>query len=698
MEKSHEQLVRDIILRMTPRQLESRCTHNKVHFLLSESERKNPLWNQPSTISLLGKGPKFTIKAKSLTTKEVRGACAKLNYRLVRAFSRYVYEKDYNKMDETRRAAGLQPWSPKQNYTTPEFCRSYVDRFFLCADQRGAWMHNHQLSPLFELRMRELERGIVAAATEARKRLAARHRWPNLTKAERNALVQIQKRDVGYNIADKNYGAVIYSKSLFKEQCTLHLEDGKGTYNKIVNRYAGDILEDVLLKLQAILLPFKERGGGLALVTESIKRDSERAAESRRLCKFYIIWKLHKKANSVGLRSRPIASALGYVTGPASHFLHCQLKEAVWKHPYVLKDSTELIRIVEGLRFTVEDTVMLNAADVNALYPSIHLARGMAALKWFMDHHTNFNEPLKDLCLKLAQFVLTNNFVACEELGSAIYHQIIGTAMGTSFSVVYAIIFMIWLETPIIHDPRFSRYVYLYKRFIDDLFLIWTGPTAVLCEFRRAMASADNSISLDWSGYESQLEAVDPLKVTARRHAQVNFLDLDMTLGREKTRMGDTVRILLRPYRKPGNAYAYVPFNSFHGRHIFRGWVLAELLRLLTHSSSPAIWQEETGIFFQHLCSRGYPRAFLGRVFQEITWDRRSEALTLRRQEKGDGFFETYRACVLTLRNAPEWPQLRQLMNLSLSQLRDDTEGDIFPRKVFLAQSNAPRLGSILKR
>ena len=57
MEKSHEQLVRDIILRMTPRQLESRCTHNKVHFLLSESERKNPLWNQPSTISLLGKGP-----------------------------------------------------------------------------------------------------------------------------------------------------------------------------------------------------------------------------------------------------------------------------------------------------------------------------------------------------------------------------------------------------------------------------------------------------------------------------------------------------------------------------------------------------------------------------------------------------------------------------------------------------------------
>ncbi len=34
--------------------------------------------------------------------------------------------------------------------------------------------------------------------------------------------------NVGYNIADENYGAVVYSKKLFKEQCLLHLEDGKG--------------------------------------------------------------------------------------------------------------------------------------------------------------------------------------------------------------------------------------------------------------------------------------------------------------------------------------------------------------------------------------------------------------------------------------------------------------------------------------
>ena len=54
------------------------------------------------------------------------------------------------------------------------------------------------------------------------------------------------------------------------------------------------------------------------------------------------------------------------------------------------------------------------------------------------------------------------------------WKHIVGTAMGTSFSVVYAVIFMIWLETPIVNDVRFRQYIRLLKRFIDDLFLIWT--------------------------------------------------------------------------------------------------------------------------------------------------------------------------------------------------------------------------------
>ena len=105
---------------------------------------------------------------------------------------------------------------------------------------------------------------------------------------------------------------------------------------------------------------------------------------------------------------------------------------------------------------------------------------------------------------------------------------------------------------------------------------------------------------------------------------------------------------------------------------------------------------EEERFFYNRLRARGYPGYFLEQVFNEVAWSRRAVAMESR--SKNDDFFNTYRACVLTLRNAPEWPFMRELMDLNLSELREETWGDIFPKKVFLAQSNAPRLGSILKK
>jgi len=152
---------------------------------------------------------------------------------------------------------------------------------------------------------------------------------------------------------------------------------------------------------------------------------------------------------------------------------------------------------------------------------------------------------------------------------------------------------------------------------------------------------------LEW--IENQEEAPDPAQLRIRHHDHVSFLDLDITLQKRKTRKDVVVEMLLRPYCKPGSAYAYIPFTSFHARHTFRGWVLAELMRLLTHSSTPKIWKEEGRGFYHHLVSRGYPRWFLTNVFQEIYWSKRSEILARKRKDACNEFFETYRACVLTL-------------------------------------------------
>ncbi len=108
--------------------------------------------------------------------------------------------------------------------------------------------------------------------------------------------------------------------------------------------------------------------------------------------------------------------------------------------------------------------------------------------------------------------MLENNYVECNGIEGA-FLQKIGTAMGTSFSVTYAIIFMIWLETPIINE--FQQHIILYKKYIDDIFLIWSGSAAELCRFREKFGMGNDHIKLEWQGSPSAEDAVNPANLTS---------------------------------------------------------------------------------------------------------------------------------------------------------------------------------------
>ena len=139
-------------------------------------------------------------------------------------------------------------------------------------------------------------------------------------------------------------------------------------------------------------------------------------------------------------------------------------------------------------------------------------------------------------------------------------------------------------------------------------------------------------------------------------------------------------------YRKPGTAYAYLPYGSYHARHVFRGWLKAEMHRLLTHSSSPDVWLEECGVFYSHLRNRGYPSKAIDPTFRTVNWDQRSKMLEPKKRVADDKFFAQYRGCVFSNRNAPGSAELRVEMDLSLEELREQGQGrDIFPPRAFFA-------------
>ena len=207
--------------------------------------------------------------------------------------------------------------------------------------------------------------------------------------------------------------------------------------------------------------------------------------------------------------------------------MHGQLVDAVFKHQFVLKDSLSLIRQLESIHVPENSELLITSADVAALYQSIDIEQGLAALDWFIKEHTTFPEHLRKFFLDLARLVLGNNYVECEGLeGPAIFLQKISTAMGTTFSVTYAMIFMIWLETPIINE--FWQHILLYKRYIDDLFVVWSGSLAELSKFRTKFNSANGNISLEWQdGYG---DTIDPDLVDQTKLRRTNFLDLDIRL------------------------------------------------------------------------------------------------------------------------------------------------------------------------
>mmetsp|Transcript_40948 Transcript_40948/g.85450 ORF Transcript_40948/g.85450 Transcript_40948/m.85450 type:complete len:573 (-) Transcript_40948:730-2448(-) len=569
------------------------------------------------------------------------------------------------------------------------YARHNRDYFDTSKPSGYVWKTHSELCPGLKQFIVSFKRDTMqTAANIARRKLRIK---PNLLPSERMIIRTVLNKNVGFNDSDKNFGPVLYSRDLYLEQCQKHLFDGKGTY-EYTEKPKDLILEDVARRLKNLLSDCFRNESATKPLAQTLTKWTDDSLKRARLANFYVIWKLHKKANAQGVRSRPISNNIGYPTGQVSHFLHCQLIDAVNAHTHVLKDSLSLIRQLESLSFSPEQNILLTSADVAALYPSINIEDGMKALQWFMAQHSSIPLNLQPKYLKLARFVLENNYVDCKGIEGS-FLQKIGTAMGTSFSVTYATIFMIWLETPIINE--FQQQIVLYKRYIDDIFLIWSGSSAELCRFREKLGNANENIKLEWQSTPSAEDAVNPAKFDQHQHRQVNFLDLDITIVYSQA----SAEFAFKVYRKPGTAYAYLPYGSYHARHVFRGWLKAEMHRLLTHSSSPTVWLEECAVFYSHLRNRGYPSKAIDSTFRTINWNQRSKMLEPKKRVADDKFFAQYRGCVFSNRNAPGSAELRMEMDLSLEELREQGQGrDIFPPCAFFASRSALPMGYILPR
>ena len=183
--------------------------------------------------------------------------------------------------------------------------------------------------------------------------------------------------------------------------------------------------------------------------------------------------------------------------------------------------------------------------------------------------------------------------------------------MGTKLAPSYANIFMGDFEEK--HVYTYPHQPLWWKRFIDDIIMIWTVGLEKLNEFIQHLNSCHQTI-----------------KFTATiSDNQVPFLDTILTKTQDGTLHTDL-------YTKPTNSHSYLHYTSCHPRHIKTSLPLSQYLRIKRICSNPKDFDHHSGDMTQHFLKRGYPIEVLTEALLKANQFTRDQLLNKTRQTETD--------------------------------------------------------------
>ena len=222
----------------------------------------------------------------------------------------------------------------------------------------------------------------------------------------------------------------------------------------------------------------------------------------------------------------------------------------------------------------------------------------MEALRKTLNKRLNPAIPT-DLTVDLAEFVLKNN--SFEFDGSQFFLQKRGTAIGTRMAPAYANLFMHNLESQLLNLAPVKPYLWL--RYTDDIFMIWTAGEESLLEFLQWINELHDNIKFTW----------DWSKRT------INYLDVQIIIN------NGVIETDL--YTKPTDKHQYLFHTSCHPKGVKQSIPYAQALRLRricstsvafennnhksrlrANSRMSAVDKESDDLLYRHFYSHGHHR------------------------------------------------------------------------------------------
>ena len=525
---------------------------------------------------------------------------------------------------------------------------------------------NHPCPPRLQQHFNAVHGALVGAKVN--------HHQSNLTSKQWESIKELKNlqksREIVIKANDKTGGVSILDCSQYVSVMNSKLlETFIDKDNNVKPKYV-EVNEQLLKRNLEIVKNLVEEGRSLNYISEKDSRIM--VPKEARPGRMYGLVKNHKPVDVVtGIPPlREVVSCSGSSTEFISAYVDHHLKPEVRKLNSFIEDTPDFLREIERRNGT--ESLPANAIpvsmDVVALYPNVPWNEGLKALEQAANKRSDQTIPTEFLSRLMVTVLGTNIF----EFDSHLYLQKYGTAIGTRAAPTFANLFMGWWEEEL--QKRWTgTELCFYRRFIDDLFFIWTGDQQELHDF---IQFANNIFPT--------------IKVTADfdySTRSVNYLDMRVWIDDEGAIRTDL-------HRKENQKITYLLPSSAHPRHICSNIPYSLAYRLLRLCWSKELLEKRLGELEDTLVERGYRRRSVQDAINKVKNKNRIEALEKVNRER-----EKAERVRFVIKYDPRLPDIPSILQQQYSVLVEDQKmKEVFPEKPMICYQRVQNLGEILTK
>ncbi|XP_073460898.1 uncharacterized protein [Aquarana catesbeiana] len=477
------------------------------------------------------------------------------------------------------------------------------------------------------------------------------HPYSNFSRDERLALEALSRNhDVVIKPSDKGGNVVVMDSAQYTEMCMDILQNHewyRPIPKSLLDKFTHDFytLVDTAFQYNAISKQ----------LWEFIRTSHPKEAT------FYALPKLHKQKKKPP--GRPIISGCGSLTENLSRVVDNHLKPLVTCLSSYVRDTIHFLQIIQDIH--IEEGTQLVAIDVESLYCTIPHAKGLSAIQHILQQYSDSEPKYIEFILASLEFILNHNFFCFD--GSH-YLQVQGVAMGTCCAPSYANLYLgEWEHSLLVQESLsvYMRHVITWRRYIDDIFMIWDGPTELLHEFLNCINK--NDFNLKFTMTHSPKE--------------ITFLDVLV----QRSPDGNLSSEL---YRKPTAGNSLLHASSFHPKPLLTSIPYSQYLRARRNCSDDTRFKMEANALKKRLLERGYSNTCLKKAYKRALNQSRRDLLNAQKQPSKD---ETIR--IITTYSS-EHRQIKRILNKYWHLLTmDQTLAPFVPSAPTVTYRRPPSIG-----